>query len=82
MMSTVEDRKVNEFADKAEQVEQIKMDWHSDGRRSWWLEIMLTVPDKAEQVGEGRLAPPPLWLCAQGDGSEGGEGPVPRHNED
>ena len=39
------------------------------------------VSDEVEQVGEGRLATPALWLRAEGDGGEGGEGPVPRHDE-
>ena len=38
-------------------------------------------PDNLEQVCEGRLAAPSLRLCAEGGGGEGGEGPVPLHDE-
>ena len=38
-------------------------------------------PDNLEQVCEGRLAAPSLRLRAEGDGGEGGEGPVPLHDE-
>ena len=37
--------------------------------------------DEVEQVGEGRFPAPPLRLRVEGGGGEGGEGPVPRHDE-
>ena len=44
-----------------------------------WLKIQELCP--VHQVGEGRLTKTSLRLRAEGGGHEGGEEPVPRHDE-
>ena len=57
--------------------------WVYMGRSRWWKVVLKAnaVPDEVEQVGEGRLAKTSLRLRAEGGGHEGGEEPVPRHDE-
>ena len=48
---------------------------------NFFVNIFIALHDEVEQVGEGRFPAPPLRLRVEGGGGEGGEGPVPRHDE-